>query len=155
MAARLASGIEALGVFRLLSDDRSLPLVAFSFLPLPDGAPRPYDEFQLADKLRERGWVLPAYTMAPKAPHVKLLRAVVREDLSMSMCEQLVRDIERAVAYLDHFHGGLAQRAVAAAPPAPAAAGAHGLPGAADAWTEKHHPHRVHKHGHKRHAGVC
>ena len=35
-----------------------------------------YDEFNLSDKLKESGWTLPAYTMAPDAGHVKLLRAV-------------------------------------------------------------------------------
>ena len=26
-----------------------------------------YDEFDVADRLRQRGWVVPAYTMAPGA----------------------------------------------------------------------------------------
>jgi hypothetical protein len=30
-------------------------------------AERPYDEFDLVDKLREKGWVLPAYSLAPNA----------------------------------------------------------------------------------------
>jgi glutamate decarboxylase len=51
-----------------------------------------------------RGWVLPAYTMAPNAKNVKLLRAVVREDLSMSMVDELVVDIMRTVEWLDHHH---------------------------------------------------
>ena len=91
--------------------------------------------------------MLPAYTMAPKATHVKLLRAVIREDLSMSMCEQLIRDVQRAVAYLDHFHG--LQRTASATASAAAAAAA------TEAYRQQHAPHRVHKHGHKRHAGVC
>ena len=33
---------------------------------------RQYTEFDLADKLRQRGWVLPAYTMAPDARLVLL-----------------------------------------------------------------------------------
>ena len=28
---------------------------------------RRYDEFDVADRLRQRGWVVPAYTMAPGA----------------------------------------------------------------------------------------
>ena len=34
--------------------------------------------------------------------HVKLLRVVIREDLSMSMAEELIKDFERVVEYLDH-----------------------------------------------------
>jgi hypothetical protein len=33
-------------------------------------AERPYDEFDLVDKLREKGWVLPAYSLAPNAKYV-------------------------------------------------------------------------------------
>ena len=61
-----------------------------------------YDEFSLSDKLRESGWTLPAYTMAPDAQKVKLLRAVVREDFSMALCDKLIADIHRAIDYLDH-----------------------------------------------------
>jgi glutamate decarboxylase len=39
---------------------------------------RGYDEYDVSDRLKEQGWVLPAYTMAPNARHVKLLRAVIR-----------------------------------------------------------------------------
>ena len=31
------------------------------------GLGRRYDEFDVADRLRQRGWVVPAYTMAPGA----------------------------------------------------------------------------------------
>ena len=34
--------------------------------------------------------------------HIKLLRVVIREDLSMSMVEELIKDFVRVVEYLDH-----------------------------------------------------
>ena len=59
------------GHFRILSKDNALPLVAFSLTKTVDKdgkeEARQYNEFDLADKLRQRGWVLPAYTMAPDA----------------------------------------------------------------------------------------
>lgn len=51
--------------------------------------------------MRERGWIVPAYTMAPKVEHLKMLRVVVREDFSRSRCEILVRDIIAAVRALE------------------------------------------------------
>ena len=36
--------------------------------------------------------------------HVKLLRCVIREDLSMSMVEELINDIKRVVEYLDNHY---------------------------------------------------
>ena len=165
VAARLSAGVAALGVFRLLSDDHSLPLVAFSFLPLPDGRPRPYDEFQLADKLRERGWVLPAYRMAPKASHVQLLRAVIREDMSMTMADALLKDIKHALAYLDAHFGDRVTAAAAVPEPAAAAAPAAAAETEAEAavpsavassvaFREAHAPHRIARPG-KKHPGVC
>lgn len=51
--------------------------------------------------MRERGWIVPAYTMAPNVEHIKMLRVVVREDFSRSRCEILVRDIISALQALD------------------------------------------------------
>jgi glutamate decarboxylase len=50
---------------------------------------RKYDEFAIAHQLRQRGWIVPAYTMAPHTEHMKLMRVVVREDFSRSRCDQL------------------------------------------------------------------
>ncbi|KAI8374989.1 glutamate decarboxylase [Choanephora cucurbitarum] len=97
-ADHLAERLEATGHFQILSETqgRGLPLVAFR---LKDK--RHYNEFDIASKLRERGWIVPAYTMAHKVEHIKLLRVVVRGDFSRSRCEILVKDIVAALHYLD------------------------------------------------------
>lgn len=78
-----------------------LPLVAFRFGDDDgDDDERQYDEFSLARKLRSRGWVVPAYTMAPKTDQLKMLRVVVREDFSRSMCDRLITDIKLSIALL-------------------------------------------------------
>lgn len=93
----LSANLESLG-FILMSKQsgEGLPLVAFR---LPKG--KFYDEFQIAHQLRERGWVVPAYTMAPHSEKMKLMRIVVREDFSKSRCDALISDIRFAVSYLD------------------------------------------------------
>eukprot|EP01024_Parvocaulis_polyphysoides_P053449 TRINITY_DN5326_c0_g1_i1.p1 TRINITY_DN5326_c0_g1~~TRINITY_DN5326_c0_g1_i1.p1 ORF type:complete len:424 (-),score=48.29 TRINITY_DN5326_c0_g1_i1:236-1318(-) len=108
VAKHLENKLRESGQFKILSDDHSLPLVAFSLAPIIDSEgkehPRVYNEFEISDKLKERGWCLPAYTMAPNARHVKLLRAVIREDMTVSMIDELAKDIKRAVEWLDtHF----------------------------------------------------
>ena len=40
--------------------------------------------------------------MAPNASHVKLMRAVIREDMSQALADKLCEDIKRAIEYLDH-----------------------------------------------------
>jgi glutamate decarboxylase len=95
----LSANLEALGM-KILSKKagEGLPLVAFG---LPDG--KLYDEFALAHQLRERGWVVPAYTMAPHSEKLKLMRVVVREDFSKSRCDALICDIKFALHTLDHL----------------------------------------------------
>jgi glutamate decarboxylase len=60
-----------------------------------------YDEFAIAHHLRERGWVVPAYTMAPHAEKMKLMRVVVREDFTRSRCDALILDFKNALDTLN------------------------------------------------------
>lgn len=94
-AATLSNGIEATGKFDMLSKVDGVPVVAFS---LKDRAC--FDEYELSDQLRFTGWIVPAYTMAPDAQDVKLLRVVVREDFSLSLAERLLGDLLKAVDHL-------------------------------------------------------
>lgn len=91
----LAMAVQQMG-FLLMSKTRGegLPLVAFRLNPQHG---HKFDEFAIAHQLRERGWVVPAYTMAPNANKLKMLRVVVREDFSRSRCEGLIADLKMAV----------------------------------------------------------
>jgi len=79
---------------------RSLPLVAFRLNP-DDG--HDFDEFAVAHQLRERGWVVPAYTMAPHSDKMKMMRVVVREDFSKARCDALVTDFKLALKTLEEM----------------------------------------------------
>ncbi|KAE8350093.1 pyridoxal phosphate-dependent transferase [Aspergillus coremiiformis] len=94
----LAQELEKLG-FVIMSQrrGRGLPLVAFR---LPAERESQFDEFALAHQLRERGWIVPAYTMAPHSNSLKLMRVVVREDFSKNRCEALLTDIKLALKTL-------------------------------------------------------
>ena len=91
----LSISVQKMG-FILMSKTRGtgLPLVAFRLNP-DDG--HKFDEFAIAHQLRERGWVVPAYTMAPHSETMKLMRVVVREDFSRSRCDALVADLQLAL----------------------------------------------------------
>jgi len=95
-AKALADGLVRTGRFDILSKEVGVPLVAFS---LKDSSK--HDEYEIADHLRRYGWIVPAYTMAPDAQQVTLLRVVVREDFNRSLAERLVRDIEKVLHELD------------------------------------------------------
>ncbi|CAK7272683.1 hypothetical protein SEPCBS119000_005253 [Sporothrix epigloea] len=103
----LSDSLEKLG-FIIMSkkSGEGLPLVAFRLPPNPESTEdneddeRVFDEFALAHQLRTRGWVVPAYTMAPKTDGLKMLRVVVREDFTWNRCDALISDIKLCMTYL-------------------------------------------------------
>jgi glutamate decarboxylase len=101
----LAERIREIGRFEIVGgDDDRLPLVAFNFA---DDAP--YDEFDIAWQVAaERGWMLPAYTMPPNADKVKMLRALVKLNLTHALVSTLADDLANACETLDK-KGGLSE----------------------------------------------
>ena len=98
-ARLLAKTIEETGRFRMIGseDQEQLPLVAFQL-----AEEQTYDEFDIASQLAsERGWMVPAYTLPPKADHVKMMRALVKQTLGHSLVTTLGDDIVQACATLD------------------------------------------------------
>jgi glutamate decarboxylase len=97
-AAALAARIEALGPFQIIGvGEETLPLVAFNL-----AEEHPYDEFDIAFQLAaERGWMVPAYTMPPNAHEVKMMRALVKLNLSRSLVDVLADDLASAIATLE------------------------------------------------------
>jgi len=94
----LAKALEHLGfIIMSQTSGAGLPLVAFRLDPSKNF---PHDEFAIAHQLREHGWVVPAYTMAPHSEKLKLMRVVVREDFSRSRCDALITDIGLAMKTL-------------------------------------------------------
>ncbi len=95
-AGALEKTLTASGRFELLNDARYLPVVVVR----PTGKGDGVDVFELSERLRERGWIVPAYTLPPNAESVAVLRMVVKENFSRDMAEMLGSDIERALAKL-------------------------------------------------------
>lgn len=96
----LSESLEALD-YTIMSkkSGEGLPLVAFRLKPDEE---RGWDEFALAHKLRARGWVVPAYTMAPHTENLKMLRVVVREDFTKNRCDSLICDIKLCQELLEN-----------------------------------------------------
>jgi glutamate decarboxylase len=97
-AEDLADDIRAIGKFQIIGEgEETLPLVAFNL-----AEEQPYDEFDIAFQLAaERGWMLPAYTMPPEAEDVKMMRALVKLNLSRSLADSLGEDIAAAISTLE------------------------------------------------------
>jgi glutamate decarboxylase len=95
-ARYLGSMLRQTGHFELLNDNHSLPIIATSLKGEPN-----FTVFDLSDRLRERGWIVPAYTLPPNAEEISVLRVVCRESFSRDLAEILIEDILRAVKSLE------------------------------------------------------
>jgi glutamate decarboxylase len=91
----LATEVKRLPGVTLVAGGTDLPLVCFR---LNDDVP--FSVFDISDRLRLRGWVVPAYRMAADAESVSVLRIVVREGLSRDMADCLLADITAALTHL-------------------------------------------------------
>ncbi len=91
----LARKLAAIDGLSLLTDGSLFPIVA-----LRADDPEKVDLNHLSHLLRERGWIVPAYTLPPNAEHVTVLRMVVKENLSRDMVDLLAHDIGAAMKTL-------------------------------------------------------
>ena len=104
-ASWISRKIEEMEVFELLSTPNSLPVVCLS---LKDASA--FSVFDISAALRERGWIVPAYTLAPNASDIAVLRVVVREGLGMDLASNLIDDIKAIVDHLSQGHKPLPRR---------------------------------------------
>ena len=59
-----------------------------------------WDVFALSRALRERGWLVPAYTFPAHRQDLSVLRVVCRNGFSLDLAELFVRDLGSAVEQL-------------------------------------------------------
>ncbi len=98
VAKYLAAGIGALDAFDLWNDGSDIPVFAWR---LKKGHTDNWTLYDLQDRLRMRGWLVPAYPMPDDLTDITVQRIVVRNGLSMDLAQSLLADIQREVAYLD------------------------------------------------------
>lgn len=59
-----------------------------------------FDLYDLADRLRYRGWLVPAYSLPPNCEDVVIQRILVRHGVSKDLLEQLLFDMDEAIRHL-------------------------------------------------------
>ncbi|MGF6538998.1 glutamate decarboxylase [Paraburkholderia youngii] len=91
------------GYFTIMNEEQRIPVVAVTL----DESVTKFNEFDVSNKVREKGWVLSAYSMPANAEEVKSLRVVVRPHINHNVAQMLARDIVNACKYLE-THGGSA-----------------------------------------------
>jgi glutamate decarboxylase len=103
VAVHVSDTLAAMSEFDVISDGRELPVVTFSVSP----SVSKYTAYDVSRKLREAGWLVPAYTMPPNREDLVVLRVVVRNGFSHDMAELFLRDLRAAIDWLDNLDGPL------------------------------------------------
>jgi glutamate decarboxylase len=93
----LSSEIAKMGPYELLSHGSDLPVFAFT---LKDSV-KNYTVFDVSDRIRQRGWLVPAYTFPEKRQDLSVLRIVVRAGMSFGMADLLLDDLRQQTDYLE------------------------------------------------------
>ena len=97
----LAAEIPKLGPFELLCDsnpDTGIPTVTWR---IKEGVDPGYTLFDVADRLRVKGWQVPAYTLTGTAADIPVQRILVRQGVSRDLATLLLDDFAEAVAHFE------------------------------------------------------
>ena len=97
-ALYLSGEIAKIGPFELITDGSTIPVFAWKLKETISDKTN-YSLFDLADKLRERGWLVPAYTMPKNRQDLTVQRVVIKEGFSRDMADLLLRDLQSALAF--------------------------------------------------------
>ncbi|POH62180.1 MULTISPECIES: glutamate decarboxylase [Cryobacterium] len=104
VALFLSSAIAEHGAFTLISDGSDIPVFAWS---LKAGHTDKWNLYHLSDRLRARGWLVPAYPMPDNLSDQTVQRIVVRNGLSLDLASRLLTAITEETAYLDRLEGAM------------------------------------------------
>ncbi|MBV8464161.1 MAG: glutamate decarboxylase [Acidimicrobiales bacterium] len=99
--AFLADRIAELGPFEMLCTSRAetgIPTVTWR---IAEGADPGYTLYDLADRLRVRGWQVPAYPLTGGVSDISVQRILVRQGVSRDLGTILLADIEDALKHFD------------------------------------------------------
>ncbi len=100
-AQYLATEIAGLGPFHIVYDgapEDGIPCVCWTLAP---GANPGFSLFDLADRLRARGWQVPAYTLPKNRETVAIQRILVRNGVSRDLADLLLGDMRDALTHLE------------------------------------------------------
>jgi len=96
-AAYLADKIGKMRPFKVIYDGRGgIPALCWS---LEDGVNPGFTLYDLADRLRSRGWQVPAYSMPANRQDLVIQRILVRHGVSRDLGDLLLGDMQRCMDY--------------------------------------------------------
>ncbi|MET8132826.1 MULTISPECIES: glutamate decarboxylase [unclassified Streptomyces] len=103
VARSLAERIDCLGDFRLITRGDELPVFAFTTTPEVTA----YDVFDVSRRMRENGWLLPAYTFPENREDLSVLRVVCRNGFSADLADLFIENLTQLLPELRRQPGPL------------------------------------------------
>jgi len=100
-ARYFAREITRLGPFEILyggETGEGIPCVSWK---IRDGVKTPFTLYDLADRLRVRGWQVPAYSMPANRQDLVVQRILVRHGVSRDLVSLLLEDFQRCLAFFE------------------------------------------------------
>ncbi|TMD62840.1 MAG: glutamate decarboxylase [Chloroflexi bacterium] len=98
IALYLSDQIAKLGPFSLITDGSDLPVFAWQ-LKSQEQEETNFTLFDMSERLRYNGWLVPAYIMPKNCEDLIVQRIVVKEGFSRDMADILLRDMRAALQY--------------------------------------------------------
>ena len=103
VATHMSSEIAKIGRYQLISEGRELPVFAFGLQP----DVKNYTVFDISDRLREYGWLVPAYAFPENRQDLSVLRIVVRAGMTMEMADNLLEHLREITEFLESLDAPL------------------------------------------------
>jgi glutamate decarboxylase len=106
VARQIADGVAEMGPYNLISDGSDLPVFAFAL----DPGVKNYTVFDVSERLRQHGWLVPAYTVPANREDLSVLRVVVRAGMSHEMADLLLGHLQAETDFLESLTSQLPSR---------------------------------------------
>jgi glutamate decarboxylase len=100
VAQAIAAEVATLGPYEFIgtgSEKTGIPAVCFK---IKDGAQPGYSLYDLSDRLRLRGWQVPAFALAGKASDITVMRVMCRRGFDRDMAALFLQDFRAALDFL-------------------------------------------------------
>ncbi len=99
-AVYIGKQVDKLGPFKVIYDGKNgIPALLWQ---LKDDKKYNFNLFDLSDRLRTRGWQVPAYSLPANLEDVVVIRLMIRHGVSRDLGDLLVEDIKRSLEYFDN-----------------------------------------------------
>jgi len=109
VALYLSGEIARMGPFELITDGSDIHVFCWKMTEAASNTTN-FTLFDMADKLRERGWLVPAYPMPKNRQDLIVQRVVVKEGFSRDMADMLLRDMRSALEWFKSQPGFISRK---------------------------------------------